>query len=148
MERPHKLPEIEIAKCFVSGLKPNILREEMYSKTFENLDDIIREPREELSTYRNIILKNLDRIKNSEPKMDFGKDKRDYSKSVATFPKKTEVNLTSGATFSPYKKSSTFGAKDDLKDVMHTNAKMDIMQTNVPKLRPKIRRGRLKLKNG
>ena len=36
---------------------------------------------------------------------------------MATFPKKTESNSTSGATYSPYKKSGTFGAKDDLKDV-------------------------------
>ena len=41
----------------------------------------------------------------SEPKKDFGKDKRDYPKSVATFPKKIEANSTSGATFSPDKKS-------------------------------------------
>ena len=47
--RPHRLPK-EIAKCFVNGLKPDIFREEMYSRTFENLDDVVREAREELST--------------------------------------------------------------------------------------------------
>ena len=50
--RPHRLPEKEIAKCFVNDLKPDIFREEMYSRTFENLDDVVREAREELSTYR------------------------------------------------------------------------------------------------
>jgi len=40
---------------FVNGLKPDIFREEMYSKTFENLADLIREAREELSTYRDIL---------------------------------------------------------------------------------------------
>ena len=46
-------PEKEIAKHFVSGLKHNIFREEMYSRTFENLDYVIREARKELSTYRD-----------------------------------------------------------------------------------------------
>ena len=41
--RPHRLPEKEIAKCFVNGLKPDIFREEMYSRTFENLNDVVRE---------------------------------------------------------------------------------------------------------
>ena len=36
---------------------------------------------------------------------------------MAAVPKKTEANSTAGATFGPYKKSSLFGAKDDLKDV-------------------------------
>ena len=40
-ERPHGLPEKEIAKCFVNGLKPDIFREEMYSRTFGNLDDVV-----------------------------------------------------------------------------------------------------------
>ena len=33
--RLHRLPKKEIAKCFVNGLKPDIIREEMYSRTFE-----------------------------------------------------------------------------------------------------------------
>ena len=40
--RPHRLSEREIAKCFVTGLKPDIFREEMFSRTFENLDDAVR----------------------------------------------------------------------------------------------------------
>jgi len=28
--RPHRLPETEIAKCFVSGLKPDIFREKKW----------------------------------------------------------------------------------------------------------------------
>ena len=80
------------------------------------MDDVIHEAREELSTYRDI-LEISDRVEKSEPKKDFGKDKRDYPKSVATFTKETEANSTSGATSSPYKKSSTFGAKDDRKYV-------------------------------
>ena len=45
----------KIAKCFVSGLKLDDFREEMYSHTFETLDDVIREAREELSTYREVL---------------------------------------------------------------------------------------------
>ena len=47
---------------------------------------MIREPREELSTYHDI-LEISDRVKKSEPKKKFGK-KRDYSKNVTNFPKK------------------------------------------------------------
>ena len=35
--RRHRLLEKEIAKCFVSGLKPDIIREEMSSKTWITL---------------------------------------------------------------------------------------------------------------
>jgi hypothetical protein len=114
--RPHRIPDREIAKCFVNGLKPELFREEMYARSFDNLEDVIRETREELKTYRK--LSDIsDRAKKSEPKKDFGKDKREFSKSVATFSKKSEANTTSGATFSPYKKSGPSGVKDDLKDV-------------------------------
>ena len=65
--RPHRLPDKEIAKCFVSGLKPDIFREEMYSRTFENLDDAVREAREELTTYREI-LDIWDRVKKNGAK--------------------------------------------------------------------------------
>ena len=47
----HRLPDKEIGKCFVSGLKPDVFREEMYSRSF----DIILEARGELSTYRDIL---------------------------------------------------------------------------------------------
>ena len=62
-----------------------------YSRIFENLDDVTREIREELSTYRDI-LEILVRVKKSEPKGDFDKEKRNYPKSVATFSKKNEAN--------------------------------------------------------
>ena len=45
------------------------------ARTFENLDDVVREAREELSTYRDI-LKISDRVKKSEPKMEFGPKSR------------------------------------------------------------------------
>ena len=45
---------VKKSKCFVSGLKPDVFREEMYSRTFETLEDVIREAREELSVHRDI----------------------------------------------------------------------------------------------
>ena len=71
--RPHRLPEKVIAKCFVNGLKPV---KKCIQELSKNLDDVIRESRKELSTYRDI-LEISDRVKKSEPKKDFGKDKRD-----------------------------------------------------------------------
>jgi len=35
--------------CFVNGLKPELFREKMYSRSFENLDDVLREACEEAS---------------------------------------------------------------------------------------------------
>ena len=52
--RTHRLPDKEIAKCFASGLKPDVFREEMYSRSFDTLEGVIREARYELSTYRDI----------------------------------------------------------------------------------------------
>ena len=40
--RTHRLPDKEIAKCFVSGLKPEVFREEIYSRSFDTLEDVIR----------------------------------------------------------------------------------------------------------
>ena len=66
--RVHSLPEEEIAKCFVSVLKP-VFREEMYSRTFKTLDVVIREAREELSTSRDILVIS-NRIKKVEPRKE------------------------------------------------------------------------------
>jgi len=58
--RTYRLPDKEIAKSrFVRGLKPDVFREEMYSRTFDTLEDVIHEAREDLSTYRDIFLKCL-----------------------------------------------------------------------------------------
>jgi len=80
--RPHRIPDKEIAKCFVNGLKPELFREEMYARSFENLDDVIREAREELRTYRKIT-DISDRAKRSEiQKRSSLKKKRLFSKCV------------------------------------------------------------------
>ena len=53
--RTHRLPDKEIAKYFVSGLNSDGFREEIISRTFDTLEDVIREAREDLSTYREIL---------------------------------------------------------------------------------------------
>jgi len=57
---------------------PIFFVKKVYSRTFKNLDDVIWEARKQLSTYRNI-MRILDCVKKSEPKKDFGKEKRNCS---------------------------------------------------------------------
>ena len=45
--RTNRQPDKEIAKYYVSGLKPDVFCEEMYSRSFDTLEDVIREAREE-----------------------------------------------------------------------------------------------------
>jgi hypothetical protein len=65
--RPHRLPEKEIAKMFVGGLKPEIFKEEIGSRACENLQGAITEARRELSTYREL-LEISERMKKTEIK--------------------------------------------------------------------------------
>ena len=65
----HRLPEKEIVNFFVSGLKPDIFREEIYSRSCKNLVDVMAETKHELSNYRDII-EISDRIKRPEVKKD------------------------------------------------------------------------------
>ena len=88
-----------------------------------------------------------DRVNKSEPKNDFDKDKRDYRKSVATFPKKPEAISTSGATSGPYKKSGTFGGKDNLKDVeCYIYHKKGHYANKCPEIKAKDTKGTLKVR--
>ena len=47
----HRLPEKDVVKMFVSGLKS----EEIYSRAFDTLADVMAKTRHELTNYRNII---------------------------------------------------------------------------------------------
>ena len=58
----------EIAKC-LSVVINRMYFVIMYSCTFETFENVIREAREELSTYRDI-LEILDRINKVEPRKD------------------------------------------------------------------------------
>ena len=75
----HLLPEKEIEKMFVTGLKTDLFREEIYSRSCETLQEAMDESRAEVSTHRNI-LEITDRVK----KADVKKEKRDppYSPAV------------------------------------------------------------------
>ena len=66
----------KLQNVLLNGLKPDIFREEMYSRTFENSDIVVWEARKELSTYRDILEISV-HVKKSEPKKDFGKEKRE-----------------------------------------------------------------------
>ena len=46
-ENAHRMPEKEIVKMYVSGLKPEIFREEIYSGVFETLVDVMAETRQD-----------------------------------------------------------------------------------------------------
>jgi hypothetical protein len=100
---PHKVPEKELAKMFVSGLKPDIFRAEISSRACESLRDAIAESRAELAVYREL-LDITERMKKSEVK----KSTKDSGPSEA--PKKP------GKSFTPIK-TSPAGKTKDLKDV-------------------------------
>jgi len=51
--RAHRVPEKEIAKSFVSRLKPDLFREEIYARSCETLQEAMDESRAELATYRD-----------------------------------------------------------------------------------------------
>ena len=64
----HRLPEKEIVKIFVSGLKSEISwGSEIYSRSFVTFVDVMAETRHELSNYRDII-EISERIKRAEVK--------------------------------------------------------------------------------
>ena len=50
----HRLPEKEIVKMFVIGLKPEVFRKEINCRAFETLVDVMAETRHELANYRDI----------------------------------------------------------------------------------------------
>ena len=53
--REHAVPDREMAKIFVQGLKPDIFREEISSRACGDLATAIRESRDELATYRDLL---------------------------------------------------------------------------------------------
>ena len=67
----HRLPEKDIVENFFSGLKPDIFRKEIYSRSCETFVDVMAETRYELSNYRDIV-EISDRIKRPEVKKDAG----------------------------------------------------------------------------
>ena len=48
-------PEKEIVKIIVNGLNPDIFRQDIYSRPFETLVNVMDETRHDLTNYRDII---------------------------------------------------------------------------------------------
>ena len=95
----------------------------MYSRTFEILDDVVRESREDLSTYRDI-LEISDRVKKSE-----------YKKILE---KKNKSIL----------RGYSFGVKDYLKDVeCYKCHKKGHYANKYPEINAKDAQGPLKVRN-
>ena len=65
--RAHRLTEKEMEKFFVSGLKPDLFREEIYVRSCETLQEAMDESRAQLATYREF-LEIGDRAKKSDVK--------------------------------------------------------------------------------
>jgi hypothetical protein len=107
----HKPPEKEVVKIFVNGLKPEIYRDEIYSRACENLRGVINEAREELATYREV-LEITDRMKKSDVKKS--------PVSTATMEgKKSEKpgKSTTGASNGVSSKAASVAKSNDAKDV-------------------------------
>ena len=64
---PHRIPEKEIVKCFVNGLKPELFKEEMFSRSCDTLVEVMAAARAHLATYRDI-LETSERVKKPEVK--------------------------------------------------------------------------------
>ena len=69
--RAHRLSEKEIEKIFVTGLKPDLFRGEIYSRSCETLQEAMDKSRAELPTYRDI-LEVTDRAKKAHEKKKEG----------------------------------------------------------------------------
>jgi hypothetical protein len=52
---PNRIPEKEIIKCFVNGLKPELFKEEMFSKSCDTLVEVMAATRADLATYRDYV---------------------------------------------------------------------------------------------
>jgi hypothetical protein len=59
-------------KIFVNGLKPEIFKEEIYSRSYEYIQAVIIEAREELSTYRELF-DIQERMKKSDVRKEPGR---------------------------------------------------------------------------
>ena len=100
------MPEKEIAKNFVSGLKPDLFREEIYARSCETLQEAMDESRAQLSTYREF-LEFGDRVK----KPDVKKDKRDQSYSAGVAKRTADTKASGGSYPNIAKKTPGNSAK-------------------------------------
>jgi len=88
----------------------------MYSRSFDTLEDVIREAREELSTYRDI-LEISERIKKWNLKRNFLNPEKIFRQRFQIL-KGGENTFSAGASPGSLKKSGSLSSRvDDLKDV-------------------------------
>jgi hypothetical protein len=117
----------------VSGLKPDIFREEIASRACESLRRVISEAREELPTYREV-LEITDRMKKADVK-------KSPNGTSATDSKKSEKpgnNGVSGATIGSFPKTAPTGKTGDAKDVEFNYVHKKGLYTNkCPELKAK-----------
>ena len=100
-------------KIFVSGLKPEVFREEIYSRAFETLVDVRAETRHELTNYEDII-EISERIKRPELK----RDAKDRSTDGPTSRKlESYIKTPSGACFVKDANVSNPTKTENLRDV-------------------------------
>jgi len=86
----------------------------MYSRSFDTLEDVIREAREELSTYRDM-LEISERIIEVKPKKEFTEPMKDFATAVSNFKKGSENAFSAGASPGSFKKSGSSSSRvDDL----------------------------------
>ena len=109
--KTHRLPEKII--MFVTGLKPDLFREKIYSRRLKTLQEAMDESRAELSTYRDI-LEITDRVKKSDVK----KEKRDLAFSHAVVKKVADTKASGGSDLSYAKKPGNMVNVDDMKNVL------------------------------
>ena len=100
--RAHWLPEKEIPKLFVTGLKTYLFREEIYSRSCETLQETMDESRAELSTYRDILI-ITDRVK----EVDVKNEKREPPYSHAVVKKTADTKASGGLDPSYLKEQET-----------------------------------------
>jgi len=104
---------VKIVKMFVSGLKPEVFREEIYSRAFETLVDVMAKTRHELANYRDIV-EISERIKRPELKKD---EKNRSADGPISRKQGFASKVSSGASLAKEPNVSNARKPMDLKDI-------------------------------
>ena len=113
-----------------------MFRGEIYSRSFDTLEDVIRE---ELSTYRDI-LEISERIKKVEPKKEFSEPRKDFPTAVSNFKRGAKVHSQRGRLLEVSKNREVQVQGSTTINLSAT--KRDIMLINALNLRPKMENDR------
>jgi len=109
----------------------------------KTLEEVIREAREDLTTYRDI-LEISDRIKKVEPKKELSKPRKDFSTDVSSFKIGAKVLFQRGRLqkVSKNREVQVRGSTTSKMWSALSATKRDIMLINVLNLRPKMQKDR------